>query len=306
MSVPYGPSYWDEEEEVPNYQEFSNRPVSQQIINKGPQKRYTTYDAVKPFVENLPTAAISTFFTDNYATSLFLITFTLFATPLRLTMAICNNVQVTYWIARDFGLYILILPASYVAVFLWHTCSRAPSKFLTIITTVGSCIFFLIVCDLVLVNSLYLGEALTIGDCDTFPGKRIVQAEWEAARSFYATCAAKKATNSSMDFVAAVAVNRIQDCPGYEQQLLVHPAWAYLGDMEETMGCSGWCQRDFAIWTRRRDLKDSCSVVAAQVFTEVIQNTMKQVVFYIVGVLLIVAVLLFMVGPVLRSQGVSW
>lgn len=300
MSVPYGPAYWDEEDNIgPNNVGYGS--YQDAVLQK---PAYSFHDDAG--VDGAVKYSAERFLSDNFATSLFLITFTLFATPMRLTMGVCSDIQVGYWITPDIPIYTAILPIVYLVVFFWHTCTRKPSKFLTIISLVGSCIYFLLVCDLVLVNSIYLGEAFSFPDCDAYPGKRMTQIEWESARSFYASCAAAKAKNSSLEFAAVVSIDRIQDCPGYEDQLKIHPAWSYLGEMEEQLGCSGWCQREHAIWTKREDLKDSCSVVSSQVFIEVIQTTMKQVVLYTVGVLLVVAFLFFMAGPVLRSQGIDW
>lgn len=221
--------------------------------------------------------------------------FATFITPIILSYQIGRDAQVVFWIG-DYISWVIYLPVLYVCAYAYHTIYRLPSKMVMVLCLIGSCVMLLILSDRVLLAAYDRANEFAARDCDTFPTKRELQREWEMARTFYANCVASAAEDNGMTYEAAYSSYRIRDCPEYETQLVEHPHWEYLGQLEEQQQCSGWCERAQPLWVSG-DVRDSCSAVVGDIMMNKVQWTMMQVLVYTILVLGIVSVLLVAVGP---------
>jgi len=220
-----------------------------------------------------------------------------FMTPIVLSVHIGRDPQVLFWIGNSIN-WVIYLPVFYLGSYAYHTFYRLPCKMVMVVCLIGSCVTLLVLCDRVLLAAYDRANEFAARDCDTFPTKRELQREWEGAHAFYISCVSAMAAENSMNLETAYASYRITDCQGYEAQLVEHPRWAYLGQLEEQQHCSGWCERAQPLWVGG-DVKDSCSAVVADIMMNKIQWTMMQVLVYTLVVLAILSVLLVSVGPTL-------
>jgi len=184
-----------------------------------------------------------------------------FVMPVYLVLYVGEDPTTQQWFPKITN-FVLILPALYIVTCLFHMCSGRPSKFFVTISLLGSCMMLLIISDILLLHAYEKGPMFASAtDCRSWSEKREVADEWDAARTYYATCMHQMATNKNISFAAAVTDYRIQDCPNYAKDSAFYPAWAYLQQLEVTEECGGWCTAAAPMWT-----KSKCRMLAAQLW----------------------------------------
>jgi len=228
-----------------------------------------------------------------------------FSMPIWIMYHIGTDENVKQWISTKTWLVVFLF-VPYAVTHVIHHVKGHPVRLALATCLVGSSIVLLLIGDYVLLAAYRKGNAFVAQDCDTFPGKRALEAEWREARTFYANCAAKKAAAFNITFAQAVMQYRIESCGEYEEQVATaHPSWRYLGFLEETYRCSGWCQEGEPIWTFAATT-DSCSSAVADVMFNKIQWSTMQVVLYTIMVLGFVSTTLITAGPILMKLGIEW
>jgi len=230
--------------------------------------------------------------------------FVLFASPIMLTYFLGQDMQVRYWISDQLRV-VLLLPLLYIFTQLCQSLKRAPSRILACICLVGSCAFFLVLGDLILLSASQKANALQAKDCNTDLDKQQLELQWQNAELFYSQCMSETAASTASSLEVSYSLYRIQDCVGYSEQLDKNPAWPYLGALEQNYNCGGWCTPSQPLWTFKA-VKDSCSLAVADVLHNKVKRTMFMVLGYSAVVLLVVSVGLIQAGPILRSHGVAW
>eukprot|EP00416_Gambierdiscus_australes_P020413 CAMPEP_0171067082 /NCGR_PEP_ID=MMETSP0766_2-20121228/7794_1 /TAXON_ID=439317 /ORGANISM="Gambierdiscus australes, Strain CAWD 149" /LENGTH=226 /DNA_ID=CAMNT_0011523297 /DNA_START=122 /DNA_END=799 /DNA_ORIENTATION=- len=225
--------------------------------------------------------------------------------PIWVTYHISNDENVLEWITTK-GWLVILLFIVYGVTHLIHTAKQHPVRLALVICLLGSSVILLLVGDYILLRAYSVGNAFAAEDCDTFLAKRAMEVEWQAARTFYANCMARKAKSSNVTFTQAVMMFRIHHCPDYEDVVATtHPKWKYLGFLEESYRCSGWCQEGEPIWTFA-STADSCSSAVADIMFNKIQRSTMQVVIYTFIVLGFVSTTLITMGPILVKLGIEW
>uniref|UniRef100_A0A7S1WUW1 Uncharacterized protein n=1 Tax=Alexandrium catenella TaxID=2925 RepID=A0A7S1WUW1_ALECA len=228
-----------------------------------------------------------------------------FSMPIWITYHIGNDENVKQWISTRIWL-VLLLFIPYAVAHLIHHVKGHPVRLVLVTCLVGSSVVLLLIGDCVLLEAYKKANAFSAQDCDTFPGKRSMERELEEARAFYANCAAKKAAAFDLTFAQAVMQYRIQSCPEYADLVATkHPDWAYLGFLEDSYRCSGWCKEEEPMWTFAAT-SDSCSSAVADVLFNKIQWSTMQVVLYTIVVLGFVSTTLITIGPILIKLGIEW
>lgn len=222
--------------------------------------------------------------------------FAVFVVPIWLVYHVGSDLEVVHWITSS-SKAVIALPILYVVTHVVHHFTGRPNRLLVLACTVGSAVFLLLLGDYILMKSYTLINQLVADDCSTFASKAQVELEWQNAKTFYASCMndMAAANGTTVNFEEAVNRYRIQSCPEYEQQLEVNPHWSYLQQVEERYGCAGWCGRGLPLWTFR-SASGPCAAAAAQVLSEKVAWTMKQVVVYSIIVLGVVSVTLIGTG----------
>lgn len=228
-----------------------------------------------------------------------------FSMPIWITYHIGNDENVKQWISTKIWC-VLFLFIPYAVAHVIHHVKGHPVRLVLVTCLVGSSIVLLLIGDYVLLVAYKKGNAFSAQDCFTFPGKRALEKDWQEARTFYANCAAKKASSFNITFTQAVMQFRIESCPGYDDMVATtHPDWKYLGFLEDSYRCSGWCQEGEPMWTFAQT-SDSCSSAVADVMFNKIQWSTMQVVLYTIVVLGFVSTTLITIGPLLIKLGIEW
>jgi hypothetical protein len=218
-----------------------------------------------------------------------------FITPLYLAYHVGSDDQVQFWIGSYIN-WVFILPPVYVVTHFYHVITKRPAKLLVVLSLIGSCVVILVLADRVLLDAYDRANEFEAKDCDTFPNKRELQREWDAAHAFYANCMQQVSKGLDIEFEAAIATYRMKDCKDYQDMLGKHPSWEYLGNLEENYACSGWCSRGQPLWTLGQ-VKDSCSATVADILRHKVQWCMLQVVIYTILALGTVSTSLIFIGP---------
>eukprot|EP00927_Polykrikos_kofoidii_P062370 TRINITY_DN5717_c0_g1_i1.p1 TRINITY_DN5717_c0_g1~~TRINITY_DN5717_c0_g1_i1.p1 ORF type:complete len:1057 (+),score=149.32 TRINITY_DN5717_c0_g1_i1:196-3171(+) len=228
----------------------------------------------------------------------------LFASPIMQVSRLAGDMQVQYWICGRLNV-VLILPLLYAFTQFMHTMQRRPNRKLISVCLVGSCLLLLLVSNYVMLAAKHHATVLLSKDCATFKKKTGLNKQRLNAEYFYKQCINVTARNTRGTANVAFALYRIQDCQGYQEQLALNPDWPYLGALEHTYQCGGWCTRGEPLWTFK-SVKDSCSLTVADVLFHRVQWCMKEVVGYTVIVLLLVSSVLIQVGAIFRTYNVTW
>jgi len=228
----------------------------------------------------------------------------LFATPIWQTYQLSQDMQVRYWISDQLSWVLIIIPFI-LLVQLWQAAKGRVLRPLVCFTLVGSCIFLLAIGDLVLLSSYTTSNALMANDCTSNLEKQRLQIQWQNAELFYTECMTQTAEATGSTLEVAYGLYRIQDCAGYSEKLNQNPAWPYLGALEQSFNCGGWCSRSQPLWTFK-SVKDSCSTTVADVLYNKVQWSMLQVLMYTAFVFAFISIALIQTGPIVRSHGIKW
>merc|ERR1719188_2317343 len=111
---------------------------------------------------------------------------------------------------------------------------------------------------------------------------------------------------------------RIQDCEEYQSALTGLTAggtrayeeshiqdWTYLRRLEEDHFCAGWCYHAQQLWSSKMN-KDSCSVAVSHIYGGYVRPHASQVCCLMLVALGATAMMLIMLGPVLRRHSLDW
>lgn len=212
--------------------------------------------------------------------------------PLVKSVDIAFDRIVVHWLGAQLRI-IVFLPLVLIAVSYWlHCMSRMPNKWAVLLGIVGPGLVLGIQANRIAMMSLQLGDRLASSDCQTFPLKYDLEREWQAAATFRSSCPA-----------AAYAV---QDCPGYSAEATRHPSWNFLWYLETKYECSGWCNVQKPLWRAGDAPGDSCSRAVAISMTSKIRHNANQIMVYCLFVVSLSVVVLVMLGPYLRTNGLEW
>eukprot|EP00927_Polykrikos_kofoidii_P032734 TRINITY_DN2779_c0_g1_i1.p1 TRINITY_DN2779_c0_g1~~TRINITY_DN2779_c0_g1_i1.p1 ORF type:complete len:1099 (-),score=155.77 TRINITY_DN2779_c0_g1_i1:49-3252(-) len=228
----------------------------------------------------------------------------LFASPIMQVSELAGDMQVRYWICGRLNV-VLILPVLYAFTHFMHTMQGSPNRKLISVCLIGSCILLLVIGDYVLYVAKQKANALVSKDCSTFKQKEDLNQQWLNAEYFYKQCMNATARETGETANVAFTLYRIQDCKGYSEQVAINPDWPYLGALEHTYQCGGWCTRSEPLWTFK-SVKDSCSMTVADSLLHRVQWCMTEVIGYVVVVLVLASIVLMQVGAIFRTYNIPW
>jgi hypothetical protein len=240
-----------------------------------------------------------------FPTAFLLFSLAIFVMPCFLVWYVGQDLNAQQWLPHLTNL-VFILPFVYIITFIAHVLKKGPSKLFVSLSLIVSCALLLIVSDVLLMDAY---EKIPLfaasGDCMSWGEKRMIEQEWKAAASYYASCMNDKATEENIPYAAAVQSLRITDCSDYATVSVSHPAWDYLQELEHTAQCGGWCTASPPLWTKGK-VQDACSPVVAQAMRDNIAWVLKQVVLYTVFALLMVSVILIGIPSILERYNIEW
>lgn len=237
----------------------------------------------------------------------------LFVVPVWVVLGIESTTAVSYF-SSSWRLVVLVIPAIIVAVHLVHLKTGAPSRAAVFLGLVAPSVILLIVANSQYVMAADKTDKLFSGDCDAFPEKRALQRSWDAAYKLYAKCLEDTSRAQGIPVAELQARFRVEDCEEYETGL--HSTdrmsgetrerdWKYLKEMEETHLCAGWCYQGVQLWAQSHH-RDSCSVAVSSLFEHYVRPHASQVGAMMLAVLATSAILIVVLGPVLRHLGLEW
>lgn len=243
--------------------------------------------------------------------------------PIAIIYFLSMDPDVEYWITPH-AKFVALLPLLFIVGHVMHARAKVPKKGVVLITIIIPCIILLGLGDIIMTRSSDLSDELFALDCSTFGRKFELQRAWNAADRLYRKCIEDTASKSGMTAEELLRRFRVTDCEEYldgdrerepalsgEKVLQLSPQkqwrahWDYLGQLETSHFCSGWCGPNRQLWAFE-DSVDSCSVAVSQVFDRKVRRLSKLVTFYVLGLLVVTSVLLIAIGPHLRAQGVDW
>lgn len=233
-----------------------------------------------------------------------------FATPIGLSLHVGQDRHTRRWIGRYIHMVALI-PGLVGATHWLHVVRRRPSKSAILFSLLLPSILILFLGDAVLLTALDFSNKFAALDCDSFVNKRLMDREFQDARSFYEECLSKlvageRAQHGNLTFASAATLTRIQDCPGYEAAALRHPeSWQYLQHTETELQCGGWCDQSPPLWSFAT-VRDSCSSSVSELMASKTSRCMYQVIVYTLVVLAVSSIALISGGPWIRSHGLAW
>jgi len=165
---------------------------------------------------------------------------------------------------------------------------------------------------------------LAASDCNAMPQKQKLQQAWEAAHDLWMGCLNETSTLYGYDVATLQRSFRIQDCDEYldaagansksrlsrstrgtGSYLGYAEEWAYLRYLEENHFCGGWCTPRVQLWSHVRS-KDSCSNAVADVFGWYVQPHAAEVCSVMVVIFTVSAIVLVLLGPIMRKSGFDW
>jgi len=270
-----------------------------------PDYRVTSALAVNPFFEKATKHDIDVLrmFPSRFA----LCGLLLFLPPSLLLAHLCHDTTVQYWVGY-WTLVPVLIPFIFITSYIVHQSLGKPHKPTILICLFTSCVLLFAIGDIILSVSSDKGAQLLSMDCDSFPAKRQLQKSWEAAAALFDKCLVDTVQTHNITLETARSKFRIQDCEEYAVQLDMHGQdWNYLQQLEEQYQCSGWCASSASIWAfKAQSAQDSCHTVVAQVFFHKVHRSAKQVVVYTIVTLLAISIVLVLIGPLLRANGLEW
>lgn len=228
--------------------------------------------------------------------------FMIFSVPIWLMVHLGQDITVEYWMKGSWCGAVLLLPLPFLAAYFVHVKLRRPHKPTVLVCLLLPSGVLLVLGDLLVSVSSNRADQLRSMDCDTINLKRDLERSREAATKLYSQC-----IDRSHNLTAeAVKSFRLPDCTEFDDAFANHKHdWGYLWHLEEEQQCGGWCYPDKPLFTKR-DVRDSCSAVAAEVFAVKVKRMAQQVVAISLLVLVATSLGNLAAGPGLRSIGVDW
>lgn len=208
------------------------------------------------------------------------------------------DANVRYWIGI-WPTYIAFLPLAFIFLsYIIHRIKGQPSKFASLIGLLGPSVMLFIGGYKVAIAALTLSTAFSSTDCVTNPQMYKLGVDYKMAVTFKSTCKPLPGASGTPD--------TIDQCAGYEAELVKNPGWQYLSHLETTAGCGGWCEPANTLWAYPAGVQDPCSSVAGEALgTEVLYPAM-QVAIYDILVLFLATVGIAVLGPKAADLGLNW
>lgn len=223
----------------------------------------------------------------------------IFALPVTKAIAIATDVNVTFWLGRALLFCTILAMLFLVVASAVHWGTGRPSKFAVVVALVGTSSAIMLGGNFAMTQAMSLSLRFSSTDCSSFPGKYALERDWQEAFVFHKDCSGRRSGETGY---------RIQDCAGYETMSKGHN-WEYLAQLEQDYDCAGWCtaaRRPLWRLSGRTGLLDPCSSVVAGIFNDRVRPVGLQLVVFGVGLLLLTALLLTLLGPALRRRGIDW
>jgi len=228
--------------------------------------------------------------------------FMIFSVPIWLMVHLGQDITVEYWMKGSWCGAVMLLHMPFVAAYFVHVKLRRPHKPTVLVCLLLPSGVLLVLGDLLVSVASNRQDQLRSMDCDTINLKRDLERSREAANQLYTQCI-KDSHNLTAE---AVRNFRLPDCSEFETAYENNKHhWGYLWHLEEQSQCGGWCYPDKPLFTKK-DVRDSCSAVAAEVFGVKVKRMAQQVVAISLLVLVATSLGNLAAGPGLRSIGVDW
>jgi len=241
----------------------------------------------------------------------------LFSVPTWIVLTIGRNPAVSYF-QSNYYYVVLVIPVVTIIVHVIHVRKGVPVKFAIVTGLVVPNLVLLWFGNMMYLNAVDKTDKLFSGDCNSFNTKRELQRSWEAAYALYSSCINQTSQQTGHSREKLMDTFRIQDCEeynsaltgltdagsrAYEQSHLED--WTYLRSLEEEHFCAGWCYHAQQLWSSKEH-KDACSVVVSNIYSSYVRPHASQVCMLMLAALGATAMLLIMLGPVLRRHGLDW
>mmetsp|Transcript_81015 Transcript_81015/g.188217 ORF Transcript_81015/g.188217 Transcript_81015/m.188217 type:complete len:280 (-) Transcript_81015:204-1043(-) len=241
----------------------------------------------------------------------------LFSVPMWIVLTIGRNPAVAYFQSNSFY-SVLIIPVITILVHLVHVRKGVPHKAAVVTGLVLPNLILLWYGNAMYLNAVDKSDKLFSSDCNSFDNKRELQRSWEAAYALYSNCINQTAHATGHSRQKLMDTFRIQDCEEYNAALTAYTDsgtrayeegherdWTYLRSLEEEHFCAGWCYQAQQLWSSKAH-KDSCSSVVSQLYGSYVRPHASEVCMLMLASLGATAMMLIMVGPVLRRHGMEW
>lgn len=239
-----------------------------------------------------------------------------FLVPTWLIMMVARDPALSYF-SSSWSLIVLVIPIVILSVHYVHMQRGIPNKYAVIAGLIVPSVLLLVTANRQYMTAVDKMDKLFSVDCDTFPEKRTLQHAWEDAYNIYTQCLKSTAASSNYSIAVLQSHFRVQDCQEYQETLAgftngAHAGgpnyakeWAYLSHLEDNQYCAGWCYHGQALWSSRPN-KDACSVVVSHVYGSHVRPHTLQVAVVMLAMLGVTAVVLIMMGPAMRKNGIDW
>lgn len=231
-----------------------------------------------------------------------------FLNPIWITAHLGGDRTVLYW----FGPWCrtaIFLPLIFIFGHVVHFKRGGPYKPVVLMCLLVPSVYLLVLNDTTMANAANKADQLFSTDCGSFDGKRQLETSWTMARDLYVQCLKDTVrlapATRNLTFSVAAKLYRFQDCTEFAEEKRYRADWEYLSYLEEEEACGGWCTQSYPLWTFK-DVRDSCSVAAAQIFDNKIAKRSRQALLYSLGALVCTSVLMVAAGPFLRARGYEW
>jgi len=241
----------------------------------------------------------------------------LFSVPTWIVLTIGHNPAVSYFQSESYFM-VLVIPFITLLVHLVHVRKGVPVKLAVVVGLVLPNLILLWHGNTMYLNAVDKSDKLFSQDCNSFNGKRELQRSWEAAYALYSNCINQTARQTGHSRAQLMETFRIQDCEEYRSALTGLTAggtrayeeshiqdWTYLRRLEEDHLCAGWCYHAQQLWSSKTN-KDSCSHVVSNIYGKYVRPHASQVCMLMLAALGATAMMLIMLGPVLRRHGLDW
>lgn len=221
-------------------------------------------------------------------------------------LMISMDATANYWFGKV-SYFMLLVPLCLIVCHWFHACAGRPRFYLTCCSTVVPALIVIIVGSVILSRVYLTSSNRTWFDCST--GTSLEVAYREAYRVFD-TCANRVANQTGSTLADTVPKIDILDCKEYiADSVAVQYAsqWAYLGAVETSQACTGWCTPGSpALWSRHHVYSDICSyAVYEQLWSKVGRLARHMIVCGIVQ--LVASVLcLHSLSLAMYTMGVAW
>jgi hypothetical protein len=238
--------------------------------------------------------------------------FAIFLYPLISTFHVAADSNMAYWFAR-WPLVSLLVPPVFIAVWYVHFKSSSPNFIAIVVAIAIPFVVFMTIGAVLFAQSNSFITQLE-KSCTTGEKTKPVEDSWVQARNFYACCLMKDGDSSMRQYCTQSNVQRaptvstiprvLQQCNDYGYGVGSNKEnWEYLQYMEETYGCTGFCQAgQKSLWTKQETTRDSCARTVAVVFKAKMKRIGLQLMIFSSVVLVLFIGWMFVASPAIREM----